>query len=153
LNNTQNYTYEGQGMLRNEDTNSYVESQTEKIKPNYIMIKALESGVNCAISGLHGQNYRIHELQHVYFARARGEHILHFRNNSSNKLLRFLVQTGRGYFIVDSSKCIDMETNMDLPLYENEDDENVIEYEAKVYNDFIKRNKEKEMLQLITTTY
>lgn len=148
LNHSTKYIYEGNGRLINETTNSYVESQTERNKPGYIMIKALESGVECALSGLNGANYRIHELQHVYFTRSEGYHILQFRNNLG-KRLRFRVQSGRGYFIVNSERCVEMESNKDLPVYENKEDMNMIELEAKVHNDFI--NQRNDLLKTISS--
>ena len=80
LNTSHNFTYEGDGMLKNNTLNKYVETQTEKINPGYIMIKALESGVECALSGLNGANYWINELQHIYFERPNGDYILEFKN-------------------------------------------------------------------------
>jgi hypothetical protein len=136
LNTTHNFTYEGRGLLKDITLNKYVECQTEKIKPGYIMIKALESGVECAVSGLNGAKYWINDFQHVYFERPDGSYILEFRN-SLNKILRFSVKSGRGYFIINSSRCIEMETNLDLPLYENKDNEKLIENEERFYNEFI----------------
>ena len=123
-------------MLRNETLKNYVETQTERTKPGYVMVKALESGVVCALSGLNGENYRIHELQHVYFTRSEGNHILEFRNNS-NKKMRYMVESGRGYYIVNSEKLVDMERNRELSVYYNEKDEGTIEMERRNHEEFV----------------
>lgn len=136
------YQYEGQGMLRNLSNDTYVESQTEKIKPGYIVIKSLESETECAISGLNGQYYKINDFQHVYFSRNEGKYILQLRNKDSKKPLRFLVQSGRGYFVVNNQRVLDMVSNMDLIQYQNEDNLNMIEMEAETHREFIKQRKE-----------
>ena len=139
LNHSNDYIYKGEGKLWNETLGSYNESQTERTKPGYVMIKALESGIECAVSGLNGANYNIHEFQHVYFARSEGDHILRFLNNS-NKIMRYQVKSGRGYFVINSEKCVDMETNRELPLFLGQD---VIEMEAKHHFNFIKERSGK----------
>jgi hypothetical protein len=137
-------------MLKNETLNCYVESQTEKTKPGYVTVKALESGVTCALSGLHGQDYRIHELQHVYFARSEGTHILEFKNNYGNKL-RYLVESGRGYYIVNSGKVVEMERNRELNPYVNEKDTDIIEREARIHYDF--QEKRRNMLRTSNSSF
>lgn len=124
-------------MLKNESINHYVESQTEKVKPGYITVKALESSTECAISGLNGAYYKIDEYQHVYFNRKDGNYILQF--NDRNKVNRYIVKSGKGYFIVNSKKLIEMENDVEVREYENKDDLNLIEQEAEAHSNFIKR--------------
>jgi hypothetical protein len=138
LDHSSSYSYSGEGVLYNETTRQYVQTQTESLKPGYIMIKALESGVECALSGLNGAYYRINELQHVYFTRAEGDYILQFRNNK-NEVQRYLLKSGRGYFIVNSSGVVDMETNQQVPLYINVTNEDVIANEARLSREFSQR--------------
>ena len=140
LNNSNRFTYEGKGMMRNDHTNEYVESQTEKTKPGYITVKALESPTECAISGLNGAYYKLDELQHVYFTRNEGNYVLQFRDR--NRLLRFIVKSGKGYFIVNSNRLVEMESNFDVKEYDNRDDLNLIEMEALKHNEFIQRKRD-----------
>ena len=137
LNPSTIYCYRGDGILWNENLNKFSESQNQITKSEYITIKALESPIECAISGLNGAFYKVHEMQDVIFARKEGEYILKFLN-SEKQVRKFKVCSGRGYFIINSEKCIDMESNSVLPLFEGEDD---IEIEANNHETLLKKRE------------
>lgn len=95
----------------------------------------MESNIECALSGLNGAYYNIHALQFVNFARPEGQFILRFFDSKKN-LRRFKVNSGRGYYVINSEKCIDMETNTVLMNYEGNDG---IDEEAKSYEVYNKQ--------------
>lgn len=84
---------------------------------------------------------RIHELRHVYFLRERNdEYVMRVRyvNDRSGRVFRYKVRSGRAYFVLNRNRVVDMETNLELPLYEGED---YIDAEAKRHNDFVESRK------------
>ena len=53
-----------------------------------------------------------------------------------------MVESGKGYYIVNSEKVVDMERNRELSLYVNNKDVDTIEMEARVHNDFAKKRSD-----------
>jgi predicted RNA-binding protein YlxR (DUF448 family) len=49
-----------------------------------------------------------------------GNYILKFYDSQKN-IRKFLVYPGRGYYVINSEKCIDMETNTVLRAYDGND--------------------------------
>ncbi len=145
LNPSSVYSYRGNGVLWNETLNQNTVSQNQQTNPGYITIKALDSSIECAISGFNGAYYRVNELQFVNFARQEGQYILRMYDNNRN-IRRFKVNSGKGYYVINSEKCIDMDTNSYLPLYDGEDE---IEREAKNYEIY---DRERNLLLQSTPT-
>lgn len=140
LNPSENYCYKGEGKIFNESSNKFHSSKSqEKINSgeNHICIKALEKPIECAISGLNGAYYKINEQQHVVFAREEGSYILKFKNLEGN-FMKYKVASGRLYYVINAEKCIDMENNNVLPLYDGEDE---IEKEAKEHEEYLRQRE------------
>jgi hypothetical protein len=121
------YCYRGNGILWNETLNQITESQNIEKRPGYIIIKSLIN-IECAISGFDGANYQVNQNHNiVYFSRTDGGYILRILDSNGN-LRRFKVNSGRCYCVINTERCIDMDTNSVLPLYEGQDE---IELEAR----------------------
>ena len=116
------YFYEGNGLLWNANLNKFTESKRQELRSDSIGIKVFGSSVECGVSGKNGAFYTFNESMYFnYFSRKSGEYLL--RIYDSNRILRkFKVNSGGCYYIINSEKCVNIESNLFLPLYEIEDE-------------------------------
>ena len=126
------YIYQGQGKLWDNDRGALAEEDDLNLStPGYVIVKAFRCNVQVTLTGGNDNSFDINQNQYVRFARKEGNYILKFSDLKGDEK-RYLVTSSRSYYIYNSGSCIDKDSNVLLPLYnENQgskvtyDDENI----------------------------
>lgn len=130
------YTYKGQGKLWDNDRQILAEEDDLNLStPGFIVVKAFKSNVNVNLTGGANHTYNINPLQFVRFNRAEGTHVLKFFDSKGSER-RYLLNTGRSYYIYNSGTCIDKDSNVVLPLY-SEDQNAIATYDDDSLNSLL----------------
>lgn len=147
-----NYTYQGQGKLWDNDKNVLAEEDDLNLStPGFVIVKAFRCNVTVSLSGGNNNTFTINQNQFVRFNRREGNHVLKFNDLAGNEK-KYLVTTGRSYYIYNSGSCIDKDSNVVLPLY-SEDKESSVVYDDEKINKIIEFNGGSSSWQQWSSSY
>lgn len=136
-----NYTYQGQGKLWDNHKQMLAEEDDLNLStPGYVIVKAFKCNVKVSLSGGDNGLYDITQNQYVRFSRKAGNYVLRFIDLQGAEK-KYLLTTGRSYYVYNSGSCIDKDSNVVLPLYSGEQSSgSVVTYDDENINKVIQTN-------------
>jgi hypothetical protein len=136
---TQNYLYKDLNKLIDlDDNNKIIEDNfTKKSREGYIIITAFGKDASVFLKGLIEEEILIRENFYQIFSRPKGNFIIEIIAFNVNR--KYLITSGRSYYVLNSTILIDKDLNIVLPLFTEEKDNNVF-YGDMIINKEIRNN-------------
>jgi hypothetical protein len=147
-----NYTYQGQGKLWDNHKKILAEEDDLNLSsPGYVIVKAFECNVNVTLTGGNDQTFTINKNEYVRFSRKVGNYVLKFTDLKGLEK-KYLVSTGRSYYIYNFGSVIDKDSNIVLPLY-SENTNSVVTYDDENINKIVEFNGGSSSWQQWSSSY